>query len=137
MESTPSEVYSEREDDEEDQQKVAERITRLWGQYGFPGSPPKPKSIAQNRLEDYCRDYIHVLTDEVMNKGNMAALSDSRRRELHNNIALMVVGAERSALDQDEGDRIANFASELIFGQSIVTMYEELRKARERREQEE
>ena len=128
-ESAPSIDSWERNDERDGQ-----RLDTLWRRYGFAGNPPTAGSAAQERLEDYCRRYMDVLTDEVMTKGNNASLSDSLRRELHNNIALMTVGSERSVLDDEEGKRIANFASELIFGTTLVNVYEDLRKSRENQE---
>jgi hypothetical protein len=46
--------------------------------------------------------------------------SGAARRELHNQIALMVVGKQRSGMDTDAALRIAEFASEVAFNRSTT-----------------
>jgi len=133
MKSKESAPYEDEVNNKEEQIE-SERISFLWAQYGFPGNPPRIGTGAYDRLKDYCRSYTNFLVDEIMSKGNTPSISEPRKRELHNNIALMTTGRERSSMSNEEGVKIVNFASELIFGQPIELVYEDLRKSRENQE---
>lgn len=117
------------EKDSEDKQ-----IASLWRKYSFPGNPPLLSSIEGQRLLDNCRSYMdYALTNKIpsppqYDSENMYSNArvdnwgDRRRRELHNNIALAVVGKERSLMDSWEAGEIANFASELVFGEDLESV---------------
>ena len=102
-------------------------LEELWEKYEFVGVPPFKNSIAENRLKQACRDYaniVNVLSSTYLNKGDQenyvppnkiiqkVSASDSKRREIHNQIALMVIGKQRSVINNTLAIHIADFALE-------------------------
>ncbi len=113
----------------------------LWKEYGFLGHPPKPGSGADSRLRELCKTYMtYVLTPRFIEDGSGSEdaenyfsprnrgsyqLSDQkvpssvRRRELHNQIALMAMGKQRSGMDENLALRIADFACIITHGMTV------------------
>jgi len=94
-------------------EKENSELTNLWRQFNFMGEPPEPGSVAENRLREKCLSY----TSFVLNEGKSGATgSDSYRRQLHNEIAIMVSGTQRSEMDFADADPIAEFAIKFATG---------------------
>lgn len=127
--------------------KVVERdpvLLSLWKKYGFMGEPPIKGSPVEERLYETCRKYLkHALGEistppikksyekEIMGDSEnyfakktdlIKSSSDPSRRELHNQIALMVVGRQRSGMDSVSAEAIADFACELVNGCKLSEM---------------
>lgn len=91
-------------------------LEELWGEYDFPGRPPYEGSDAEKRLRQVCSQYCTFLTEQTGQNQKALKLYDSERRKLHNQIAVMVVGKQRSGMDREQAEHIANFAFELTKG---------------------
>jgi hypothetical protein len=101
-------------------------LRSLWKKYNFPNKPPFKGSVAERRLKEACEGYSNLVKNaDVINprlqqdsenyfaKTKISNLGyETRRRELHNNIAVMVVGEQRSGMREDLATKIANFALE-------------------------
>jgi hypothetical protein len=99
----------------------------LWEKYDFPGKPPYKETLAEKRLKDACQAYAAIVNQiakssmhsdhenyfSQINIVKKISASDSKRRELHNQIALMVSGKQRSGMALNDAEHIANFAIEL------------------------
>lgn len=104
-------------------------LIELWREYNFPGKPPFAGSSAEERLKEACDKYANSLEDgKNMLPGEEAAVyggtakissSDTARRELHNQIAVMIVGRQRSGMDEHMARNISNFAYEYSRGYKI------------------
>ena len=90
-------------------------IAVLWKQFGLLGKPPKPGSVAEQRLFDACEAYVKKVIHPEHTK---VPGSESDQRRLHNEIAVMVLGKERSGMAYDEASKITEFACQLITGMS-------------------
>lgn len=102
----------------EDVEKFDPHLEQLWGEYDFPGNPPRKGTAAEKRLRNTCEQYV-VYLDSKNYTGrslNLKKEFDSTRRRLHNEIAIMVVGKQRSGMDLSDAQHIANFAFEYIKG---------------------
>ncbi|PIT93588.1 hypothetical protein COU00_03550 [Candidatus Falkowbacteria bacterium CG10_big_fil_rev_8_21_14_0_10_43_11] len=89
-------------------------VAALYKKRGFNTQPPKPGSIAEERLINACKKYIpYVIADD--------ASSEKNRRQFHNELGLMIMGQERSHLNNYDADRLADFAFELITGSPMRT----------------
>lgn len=105
-------------------------LLELWERYEFPGKPPFKNSAVEKRLQDACRAYRNEVDNlsspSTYKNGDSenyvpesqrrtvgrAAVSESRRRDLHNQIALLVVSKQRSGMDRTTAEHIASFALE-------------------------
>ena len=102
-------------------------LERLWEKYEFPYTPPFKDSVAESRLKQACQDYaniVNVLSSVYLQQGDSenyvppsktiqkVSASDSKRREIHNQIALMVMGKQRSGMSNTLATHIADFALE-------------------------
>ena len=120
-----------QENNKEKESLFDPRLEGLWDDYDFPGHPPKKASQAEKRLYDKCVEYANTLD----HSGHYSALSlakssDSRRRQLHNEIAVMVVGKQRSGMQPVQAEHIANFAYEYARGISLQDI-EKIQRQRE------
>lgn len=115
-------------------------LRRLWAKYRFPaGGAPFAGSPAEVRLVETCSRYAQYVLyperfehkqreqnpftgkSEIVGDGEnyfgadrrKSSSSDSTRRQLHNEIALMVVGQQRSGMGFEQADEIARFAVEV------------------------
>lgn len=113
------------------------RLSALWAKYRFPANgAPFAGSPAEDRLVSACSRYAQYIlfperfatkTREVDPSTLRSGLvgdaedyfaanrrkegsSDSARRALHNEIAIMVVGQQRSGMATDLAEKIAEFA---------------------------
>jgi ribosomal protein S8E len=105
--------------DSEQQERPKEydrALLNLWSKYKFLGKPPFKDSPAEQRLKETCEKYYKLMVNDHIAriKG-----SQDKKRELHNQIALMTIGKQRSEVNTEIAEMLANFASELITGQSI------------------
>ena len=103
-------------------------LLKLWRKNGFPNRPPFKGSEAERRLKEACRSYTSLVKNaDVINprlkedsenyfaKTKINNLGyETRRRELHNNIAVMVVGEQRSGMNEALATKIAKFALEYV-----------------------
>jgi hypothetical protein len=89
-----------------------EYLNMLWDDYGFPGKPPFKESAAEKRLKSTCEAYS-VFIDSGTDS------SESARRVLHNELALMCVGAQRSGMDITMAENISQFAYEYAKGYKV------------------
>ena len=114
-------------------------LVQLWKQYGFIGEAPIKDSPVEKRLYNTCRSFItHILKPEayvraepedpedfymgVNNRGrnhSSSSASDTEQRVLHNQIALMTTGRQRSGMDDASATRITEFACQLIYKCSL------------------
>lgn len=103
-------------------------LLQLWEEYDFMGRPPFSGSEAEKRLKELCDKYAGFIDhnknqlpgDEAMIYGSKKlSSSDSARRALHNQIALMVVGEQRSGMESRLARNIAEFAYEYSKGYKI------------------
>ncbi|MEI6528334.1 MAG: hypothetical protein WCO10_01520 [bacterium] len=91
----------------------SERLKILWKKFGFKGNPPKEGSPVEERLFKTCEKYINIVINPELSR---LPGSDPARRELHNQIALMVVGKQRTAMASDQAEYIADFACRVSKG---------------------
>jgi len=92
-------------------------LSNLWKRYKFLGKPPLKDTAVEQRLKETCLSYYKLMTSDhlIRVKG-----SESKKRELHNQIALMVIGKQRSDIDTETAGKIAEFAYELTAGEPLV-----------------
>lgn len=90
-------------------------LETLWNRYGFSGNPPILNSDAEKRLKEKCERYSRFIIDTK----NKASYSDPTRRQLHNEIAIMTVGKQRSGMGSEEARHVANFALVFIHGLTV------------------
>ncbi len=89
----------------------------LWNKYNFSGHPPKKGSQAESRFFDKCALYATYLDHPIHYPDEHAKKdSDSMRRQLHNEIAIMIMGQKRSGMKSSQAEHIANFAYEYARG---------------------
>ena len=110
----------------EEMPEYDKHLETLWGYYNFEGNPPKANTSAEKRLRDACERYSNYIlfpSNLLHNRNDLSKeitkKSDSQRRLLHNEIAVMTVGAERSGMDIKSARHIANFAMEYIKGFTV------------------
>lgn len=105
------------------------RLEDLWEEYGFPGKPPKKDTEAERRLHEKCRMYtnINIASAKVGMRTEQTLKerfsSDSNQRQLHNDIAVMVMGRKRSGMEEETARAIANFACEYALGMTLADFY--------------
>ena len=94
-----------------------EYLVNLWRHYDFDGNPPPLNSDAERRLKEKCERYsTFVINSHRQNKGIDQISPESNRRQLHNEIAIMTVGKQRSGMDIGDARLIASFALEYTQG---------------------
>ncbi|MFA5997569.1 MAG: hypothetical protein WC791_03725 [Candidatus Paceibacterota bacterium] len=74
---------------------------------------PSPGTVAYSRLWDTCKEYSKEVHLEMLNKETDPRESQSRRRQLHNELCIMIFGLDHTAVakkDYDDITRIANLA---------------------------
>ena len=85
-------------------------------------------TFAEERLKEVCDIYAGLIDRDENKLSGLEVTasdtkkilsSDSHRRELHNKIAIMVVGKQRSGMDDILARKIANFAYEYSRGYKI------------------
>jgi len=89
----------------------------LWKKYRFPGEPPPPGSVGEQRMRKYAEQYISAtigITTTSRVSAEVRAASDSTRRNLHNQLAIMIYGEMRSGMPQRLATKICDFAAELV-----------------------
>lgn len=113
------------------------KLSALWARYRFPANgAPFAGSPAEDRLVSACSRYAQYILfperfatktrevdpatlksglvgdseDYFAAKRRREGSSDSARRALHNEIAVMVVGQQRSGMATDLAEKIADFA---------------------------
>lgn len=105
------------------------RLQDLWEEYDFPGKPPRKGTEAERRLHEKCRMYTQINTKSASigirteNTINERYSSDSSQRQLHNDIAVMVMGRKRSGMEESTARAIANFACEYALGMTLDEYY--------------
>ena len=107
-------------------------LKEIWAEYGFHGNPPFSGSLAEERLKETCDRYADFMDyhkkelpgqqtkiygSEFSNKKFLS--SEAGRRELHNQIAIMVAGKQRSGMEGDLAKHIAGFAYEYSRGYKV------------------
>ncbi len=112
------------------------RLKKLWAKYRFVGEPPFMNSPVEDRLKDVAKRYAyHVIfperssamktdarfvshdSEDYFAAGRRKPISsDAPRRELHNQLSLMVMGTQRSGMDIALAEHIADFAVEYAYG---------------------
>lgn len=109
-------------------------LEKLWTKYQFVGEAPFKGSPVEKRLYNTCKKYNAFSLDtskyNALDTGTddenyfakprdflkILGSSEAARRELHNQIAMMVTGRQRSGMDFDEATEIAHFACEFVYG---------------------
>lgn len=95
----------------------------LWGDYEFSGKPPYVDSLAETRLKNICAKYAVLMDDGHHSPDQTVAvrkISDNERRKLHNELALILVGRQRSGMSPGEAEHIAQFAYEYSRGYKLA-----------------
>ncbi len=107
-------------------------LHKLWRKYKFTTKPPIKGGVAEQRLLNACRSYINLVDNlpQMINARSQqdsenyfaknraidfVKQSDSSRRELHNQIAIMIVGKQRSGMDESLALHLADFAREYAY----------------------
>lgn len=118
----------------ENQREADPILKELWKKYHFIGNPPLAGSPVEERLKDTCARYMKYVLGKVEPPQTQSNTEDyfaqfranvkkpdseASRRELHNQIALMVLGSQRSGMDITTAEQLTDFASELTYGCSI------------------
>ncbi len=118
----------------ENPQHVDPILRGLWKKYHFVGNPPLSGSPVEERLNDTCKRYMKYVLGKVESPQKRTDTEDyfaqfrqnikkpdseATRRELHNQIALMVIGKQRSGLELAKAEEITEFASELTYGCNV------------------
>jgi hypothetical protein len=112
------------------EQQEDSKLMRLWRKYNFAGNPPKAGSPVEERLIQTCENYIDYLIKRATTtigssqESSFTNSSERHQRDLHNQIALMVIGANRSDLPIDIAEKIQNFACELAYGATLAEYQE-------------
>jgi hypothetical protein len=91
------------------------RLGILWNNYGFMGNPPKEESPVLQRFNDACEAYVKFVESDNLND---VVGSQSARRNLHNEIALMVLGRKRSGMELKKAESITEFVCRYTRGVS-------------------
>ncbi|MFA6270079.1 MAG: hypothetical protein WC657_02625 [Candidatus Paceibacterota bacterium] len=100
-------------------------LEELWSEYGFRGKPPFADSVAEKRLKESCNSYANFVDrnknqlpgeEKLIYGVNKIGSSEVGRRALHNQIALMVMGEQRSGMDIGLAKKIGEFAYEYSRG---------------------
>jgi hypothetical protein len=94
------------------------RLENLWEKYELVGNPPQKDSVAETRLKERCEEYAsYSIGANSKFSGSKAAYNyDVNKRRIHNEIAIMVMGAQRSGMKSSLAQHIANFAIEYATG---------------------
>lgn len=74
---------------------------------------PNPGTAAYSRLWDTCKEYSKEVHLEMLNRATDPHESQSRRRQLHNELCVMIFGLNHAAVakrDHKDLKRIANLA---------------------------
>lgn len=74
---------------------------------------PNPGTAAYSRLWDTCKEYSKEVHLEMLNRATHSQESQSRRRQLHNELCVMIFGLNHAAVakrDHKDLRRIANLA---------------------------
>lgn len=102
----------QKKDGEAEKIREQERINDLWKKFHLVGNPPKVGTPVMDRLFNACQSYINFL---AKSKINMMTDSEATRKDLHNQIALMVDGRVRTSMSPKRSEEISNFASFLVY----------------------
>lgn len=102
----------------QDRGELGPDVARIWKKYHFRGEMPRPGSVAEQRMIALCNEYVNL----AINPGEVRS-SNVSRRELHNRLAVMILGETRTGLRQDLADDISNFAAEVAYGLPIEELY--------------
>lgn len=105
-------------EEKEEMEEFDPRLEELWEKYKLSGQPPRMGSKAETRLKEKCSEYagFSIGDKTVFSTADSAYKYDIRKRQLHNEIAIMVVGQQRSGMKASLAQNIANFVIEYITG---------------------
>jgi hypothetical protein len=107
-------------------------LESLWDEYDFSGKPPFAGSVAEQRLREACEKYANLMDSQTnifpgSGKDSYGikkiSSSESDRRVLHNQIAIMTMGTQRTGMDSKLAEKISDFAYEYIKGYKIGEAY--------------
>lgn len=102
------------------------QLERLWNIYGFPGNAPKAGTPVEKRLQEKCREYAEkVVKDTIDPARSRTQGSESLRRDLHDEVSVMIFGKRRAGLDSRTAEQIGDFACELALGGTLDEIVEE------------
>src|SRR3989338_763572 len=96
-------------------------LTLLWDEYEIPGNPPLQGSVAEQRLKSVCERYANALDSGVRHHAKTLDFkrSDTSQRQLHNELALMLLSRQRSGMEISTAEHIAQFAFEYARGYKL------------------
>lgn len=112
-------------------------IQKLWKKYHWMGEPPIAGTPVESRLRNICYRFLQyrlgkfksadILNIKQPDPENYFAQfrkptknhSEVSQRELHNQIALMVTGKQRSGMEHEEAEKVTQFASEVAYNCSL------------------
>jgi hypothetical protein len=99
-------------------------IVRYWKKFNFPGTPPNPGTPAEKRLFNVAQNYFDIALMCERN-GNPKG-SSAERRELHNQLALMIFGIQRTDMDIKTAEKIADFTAYITNGSDLNNAIKEI-----------
>lgn len=91
-------------------------LGRLWRKYNLFGEPLKPGTPVEARLREKCRAYSDLILGGRVSDAN----GGSTRRQMHNEICIMVLGKAHADLSSATVEKIADFACELTTGMTAA-----------------
>lgn len=99
---------------------VRQAITDGWKKYRFPGEPPRQGTPVEQRMINVSKEYIKYAFSKKLRGENVASkgvqdASESHQRVLHNQLALMVYGENRSSMDFRRATNVKEFASSIAY----------------------
>lgn len=107
-----------------------DKLVSLWREFGFIGKPPKDGSPVLERLKEACESYVKFVESESVHR---VPGSEAKRRNLHNEIALMVIGKERSRVDLKTAEKITEFVCRFTRGVGCSQILSELSEIKKER----
>ncbi|MBI2474216.1 MAG: hypothetical protein HYV68_00790 [Candidatus Taylorbacteria bacterium] len=99
-------------------EKVDPLLAKLWRENNFFGESPVKNSPVEKRLRNLCEQYAATVSRTF----GFTPERERNRRDLHNQLSLMLTGKQRDTLDCVEAEKIGNFAFILYKGHSMDDM---------------
>ncbi len=108
-----------------------------WKRFRFPGEPPRQGTPVEQRMIDTAAEYVEYAYSKQLRAKNVASKSlqdesESYQRVLHNQLAMMIYGENRSDMEYDKATGIKEFATSIAYpGFSVDQVYEMINNAKE------
>lgn len=115
--------------------EVAQRqeIKNLWQKYNFPDRPPPEGSESERRMLDNAEQYVKCVlgVEDLATSGPAQHASEVNQRELHNQLAIMIFGVNRSSMPPGDprAYNISDFAAGIAFpGDTIESIRKRMKE---------